>query len=109
MWTHLNENLPADARVLIWDRRGLYLEREYLWAWAMTRGIMSPESLDSPPLMRGELRRLGITHVAFHEPPGDPRSMALLRRTISETGCLEPYYRFGTTEVYEVDYSLCIP
>ena len=108
VWAYLNEHLPPDATVLIWDRRGLYLERNYVWAWSMPRGLVSPQSLDSPQFMRDELKRLGVTHVAFHDPaPDDPT--ASLRPIIEATGCLQPYYQFGSTEVYEVDYTRCSP
>ena len=108
VWAYLNERIPLDSTVLIDDRRGLYLERDYITAWATARGLVAKEAFEEPQLMRAELERLGVTHVAFHFPTSDAVT-ASVRPAVTATGCLQPYYTFGSTEVYEVDYSRCTP
>lgn len=77
----LNRQLPSKAKVLIWEDRGFYLERDYLWASGLWRGLASREELvDSEKLVEA-LERLGVTHLAWDRGMTASAELERLRRT----------------------------
>lgn len=60
----MNQNLPADAKVLfLWRNRGYYLERGYLGDDSFSRFLTLYEDDASPGAIAARLRDRGYTHV----------------------------------------------
>lgn len=102
----INQNLPDDAKVLVWDRRGFYLERDYAWAMSLVTGYLPPGVVEDWSRLRSELEALNITHVAFSEgkaPNADREVLNPLRTTLVESGCLVPVYASETMSLFRIE------
>ena len=109
-YQYLNRVLPEDANVLIWDERGYYLKRDYIWAGGLTRGMTTPEQLTDPAELLVLLRSLHITHTAWHPSRVQNEGFAKLRETLLATGCTFPAYQTETIVVRRIDYGrTCTP
>jgi len=66
-YAYANEHLPEDARVLLalYECRGYYLERDYVWANPISQRFLRLEEFSSPEQLADELQALGFTHVIF--------------------------------------------
>jgi hypothetical protein len=91
----INRELPADARVLLWEPRGYYLERSYVLASEFVQTMADPARVYDPQHVVDELRRFGLTHVAMN----DNYLRRRLRQTLEATGQLECLYQGGTMVV----------
>ena len=91
----INQELPADARVLLWESRGYYLERSYVHASEFVQTLANPARIYDPQYVVDELRRFGITHVAMN----DNYLRRRLRQTLEATGRLECLYEGRTMVV----------
>ena len=63
----MNQSLPSDSRVLLWESRGYYLNLDYFRLWEFFTGVANRTQLQSPDTVLDELQRWGITHVAMTE------------------------------------------
>jgi len=80
----LNKALPSQARLLIWEDRGFYLDREYLWASGLARGLASFEELqDSERLVR-RLEQWGVTHLVWGRAASASKELERLRQLLME-------------------------
>jgi 4-amino-4-deoxy-L-arabinose transferase-like glycosyltransferase len=62
--TWVNQNLPADAKVLVMGLAGwYYLDRDWLVGDSAYQGHLAYHDLSDPQGLETELRELGITHV----------------------------------------------
>jgi hypothetical protein len=103
----LNRILPREASVLLWDTRGYYLDRPYVWANSVAQGLIPPEQQRQPADLLRALRERGITHVAMF--PGDaPASSDVpierLQYTLQTSGALKPTYQSRTMVLSEIAY-----
>jgi 4-amino-4-deoxy-L-arabinose transferase-like glycosyltransferase len=66
-YAYANEHLPEDARVLLalWESRGYYLERDYMWANPISQRFIRFERFSSAEQLADELRARGFTHIIF--------------------------------------------
>lgn len=62
---YINEELPSNAKVLSWESRNFYLDRQHLRVYEFMYGLADADKLASSDEVVGELRRWGITHVAM--------------------------------------------
>ena len=99
-YRYMNEHLPEDAKVLLWDSRGLYLDRSYLRVLEFMYDLSTPERLaDAEPAL-AELRRFGITHVSMT----DEFLRRWFRRVLEESGQLDCLYQSSEMVVCAVWY-----
>jgi hypothetical protein len=103
-YQYLNQILPENANVLIWDERGYYLKRDYTWVGGLTRGMATPEQLTDPFKLLELLRSLGITHAAWHPSRNFSEGKTRLRETLVATGCTISIYESKTIVVVRIDY-----
>jgi hypothetical protein len=101
----INRTLPPDAMVLLWDTRGYYLERKYIWANAVAQGLIPLEQQQRPADLVDALRARGTTHVAMF--PGEPPTASdvpieRLQRTLLASGSLRPIYESETMVLSEL-------
>lgn len=66
-FVYANDNLPPDAYVLLalYESRGYYLEREYMWANPISQRALRLEQFSSPEELAVDLKSRGITHILF--------------------------------------------
>ena len=81
----INRELPADAKVLLWESRGYYVERPNLYAREFLETLADPTRIYNRRFVVDELRRFGITHVAMN----DNHLRRRLRETLEATGRLD--------------------
>ena len=86
---YMNRELPPDARVLLWDSRGYYMERPYIFASEFIQTMADPARIYDTETVVNELRRFGITHVAMNQ---NTRRLQL-RQTLEDTGQLNCLYQ----------------
>ncbi|MFN0072780.1 MAG: hypothetical protein ACKVVP_14950 [Chloroflexota bacterium] len=101
----LNQTLPADAVVLLWDTRGYYLERSYIWANAVAQGLIPLERQREPADLVAALRERGVTHVAMvpgDAPAGSDVPIVRLQYTLQSSGNLKEIYRSATMTLTEL-------
>jgi hypothetical protein len=101
----INQLLPREASVLLWDTRGYYLDRPYIWANSVAQGLVPPEQQQQPAELVRALQARGITHVAMF--PGEaPASSDLqierLQYTLQTSGQLRPIYQSETMVLSEI-------
>ena len=84
----MNKNLPADSKVLLWESRGFYLDRPYMYVLPFMYGPADLSRLQSSEEVLEELRRWNITHVAMT----DEGKRLWLRETLEATGKLVCVY-----------------
>lgn len=96
-----NENLPPAARVLlVGDKRGFYLERDYRWGTLTSQGIVPWWDFESVGAARARLAELGVTHVLVNRGelpppgPGAPPEVALVHELLA--GSRELHAERGT-------------
>ena len=92
---YMNRELPPDARVLLWDSRGYYMERPYIFAFEFIQTMADPARIYDTETVMNELRRFGITHVAMNQ---NSRRLQL-RQTLEDTGQLNCLYQGRSTVV----------
>lgn len=63
-----NEHLPADARVLlaIYETRGYYLERDYVWANPLGQRVIRFEQIEDAMTLRAMLAEMGIHYMIYN-------------------------------------------
>lgn len=63
----INKSLPSNARVwmAVWESRGYYLDREYLWANPVSQRMLPMENIKDADQLSQELQSLGVTHILF--------------------------------------------
>lgn len=61
----MNENLPKNAKVLLWSNDGYYLEKNYIYCLEFITRMSEEEILYNPEHTLNHLKRFGITHVAM--------------------------------------------
>jgi hypothetical protein len=103
----INQVLPPHATVLLWDTRGYYLERPYVWANSVAQGLVPPERQRRPDDLLPALRDRGVTHVAMF--PGDAHATSeapieRLQFTLQTSGALRPIYQSATMVLSEIVY-----
>ncbi|MDA2932731.1 hypothetical protein MYX82_00145 [Acidobacteria bacterium AH-259-D05] len=91
----INRELPEDARVLLWEPRGYYLRRSYIYALEFIQTLANPSHIYDPQFVVSELQRFGITHVAMN----DNYLRRHLRQTLEATGKLDCLYEGRTMTV----------
>ena len=66
-FTYANKHLPKDAYVwmTIWEARGYFLDRRYMWANLISQRDFVWEHIDDPHRLADELRSRGFTHILF--------------------------------------------
>lgn len=67
VFSYANENLPEDAYVLLalYECRGYYLDRKYMWANPISQRALRLEQFATADELSNELRARGFTHVLF--------------------------------------------
>jgi hypothetical protein len=103
----VNQVLPRHATVLLWDTRGYYLDRPYVWANSVAQGLVPPQLQRQPADLLPALRDRGITHVAMF--PGDAPATSevpieRLQYTLQASGALRPIYQSATMVLSEIVY-----
>ncbi len=101
----INRILPSDANVLLWDTRGYYLERKYIWANSVAQGLIPQAQQERPAELVEALRGRGTTHVAMF--PGEASATSdvpieRLQRTLQASGSLRPIYQSETMVLSEL-------
>ena len=96
----MNQSLPPDSRVLLWESRGYYLDVDYLRLWEFFTGVADQPQLQSPGTVLDELQRWGITHVAMTE----EGKRLWFREVLEATGQLNCLYEDEFMTVCEVQY-----
>jgi hypothetical protein len=101
----LNQMLPSNATVLLWDTRGYYLDRTYVWANAVAQGLIPLEQQRQPAELVQALRSRGVSHVAMF--PGDAPATSevpieRLQYTLTASGNLRPIYQSPTMVLSEL-------
>jgi hypothetical protein len=81
----INEYLPAEAKVLLWETRGYYLERPNIYAKEFVQSLADPDRIYDHRFVVEELRAFGITHVAMN----DNSLRRQLRQTLEQSGELD--------------------
>ena len=102
---YINRNLPPTSKILIWDTRGFYLDRDYEWAQEVAGRILEPGRLDEVGYVLGKLEELGISHVAFRATDVQPDASnpsERLRYTLATSGCLDPVYTSDSMKLYRI-------
>ena len=84
----MNNNLPRDAKVLLWSNDGYYMDINYLYALGFITTMASGEKLYDSKEVINELSRFGITHVAMT----DNYLRMALRETLEESNQLKILY-----------------
>ena len=84
----MNENLPEESKVLLWESRGYYLDVPYLRSLEFMYGLADIEALESPETVVQELQSWGITHVAMTDEP----KRLWVRENLEATGQLDCVY-----------------
>lgn len=66
-YSYANEHLPSDAYVLLalYESRGYYLDRDYVWANPISQRILRLEQFTDADQLAAELHTRGFTHVIF--------------------------------------------
>ena len=59
----MNENLPADARVLTFDLHGYYLRQNYIWGIPQYTGYLDYAQFQKADDWLEAMRALGVTHI----------------------------------------------
>jgi 4-amino-4-deoxy-L-arabinose transferase-like glycosyltransferase len=101
-----NEHLPADAKVLLmpFENRGYLLDRDYLWASAISQRVLKLEQYQDGGALWRNLREKGITHVldnpdlVFSGIRYWPRIEGLLNEL--KTAYADPIYARNGTAIY---------
>ena len=93
---YMNRHLPSDARVLLSDTRGYYLDRPHVHAREFVQSMADPDRVYDPNLVVEELTRLGITHVALID-IDSPSSR--LRQALEKSGQLDCLFQGQTMTV----------
>ncbi len=64
---YANQHLPEDAYVLLalYESRGYYLDREYMWANPISQRVLRLEQVVSAHDLADQLKTLGVTHILF--------------------------------------------
>ncbi len=67
VFSYANEHLPEDAYILLalYECRGYYLNRRYIWANPISQRVLRFEQFATPEELRDDLKARGITHVLF--------------------------------------------
>ncbi|MGB9872140.1 MAG: ArnT family glycosyltransferase [Anaerolineae bacterium] len=67
VFSYANENLPRDAYVLLalYECRGYYLDRRYMWANPISQRVLRLEQFATSEELSNELRSRGVTHILF--------------------------------------------
>jgi hypothetical protein len=91
----MNEELPPDSKVLLWDSRGYYLERPYVFALEFIGTVADSKRIYDPEQVGDELRRSGITHVAMT----NNYLRLRLRETLEASGELDCVYERAEVKV----------
>lgn len=67
VFSYANENLPEDAYVLLalYECRGYYLNRKYMWANPISQRSLRLEQFSTSEELANELRSRGFTHILF--------------------------------------------
>lgn len=67
VFSYANQNLPEDAYVLLalYECRGYYLNRRYMWANPISQRILRLEQFATPEELNKELQLRGFTHILF--------------------------------------------
>lgn len=62
-----NQNLPSDAYVwlALYESRGYYLDRDYMWANPISQRALPLESFDNSDELATALSKRGFTHIIF--------------------------------------------
>jgi hypothetical protein len=66
-FAYANRNLPSDAKVLLslYESRGYYLERTYMWANPISQRVLRLEEFGSSEQLAEALQERGFTHILF--------------------------------------------
>ncbi len=67
VFSFANEHLPEDAYVLLalYECRGYYLERRYMWANPISQRVLRLEQFATSEELSDELKARGFTHILF--------------------------------------------
>lgn len=67
VFSYANENLPEDAYVLLalYECRGYYLDRKYMWANPISQRVLRLEQFATSEELSDELKTRGFTHILF--------------------------------------------
>jgi 4-amino-4-deoxy-L-arabinose transferase-like glycosyltransferase len=68
-FSYANNSLPKDAYVLLalYESRGYYLERKYMWANPISQRVLRFEQFGSPNELMNDLADRGFTHILFRK------------------------------------------
>jgi 4-amino-4-deoxy-L-arabinose transferase-like glycosyltransferase len=103
-----NHNLPTDAYVwlALYESRGYYLDRDYMWANPISQRAFPLESFDNSDELAAALSKLGFTHIIFRSAQLERYTYirhgkevtALTQRLLAEHG--ELLYQSSELELY---------
>jgi hypothetical protein len=88
-YQYMNQNLPPNSKVLLWESRGFYMDIPYLRVLEFMYGLADMSRLQSSEAVLEELRRWDITHVAMTQ----EGKRLWLREMLEGTGKLDCVYK----------------
>jgi hypothetical protein len=109
-YTYVNEDLPESAKVLLFlfESRGYYLKRDYLWANPIGQRVLRLEQFANADELALELRNHGFTHLFFNRAQIEPYRHIRYGDTITQLAYTlianhtRRLYQAGDIEVYEL-------
>jgi hypothetical protein len=110
VYDYANKNLPQDALawLALYESRGYYLDRNYLWANPISQRLLPLENLSTPEDLANNLAQHGVTHIIFRRANLErytyirygPQVTQLVLNMLDQYGKLQ--YSAGDLELYRL-------
>jgi 4-amino-4-deoxy-L-arabinose transferase-like glycosyltransferase len=107
---YMNRELPKDAKVWlsVWESRGYYLDREYIWANLVNQRIIKLEQIQDADQLAQVLEAQGVTHILYSTVlldrlayiPTANQATSLIRQFVEKHGRL--LYQSKPSEIFEL-------
>jgi hypothetical protein len=109
-YAYANQNLPENAKVLLflYESRGYYLQRDYMWANPIGQRVLRLEQFANAGQLAAELHRRGFTHLLFNQAQVEPYRNIRHGDAITQLAYdllanhARQLYQSGNLEVYEL-------
>ena len=66
-FSYMNDNLPVNAKVLLWSNHGYYMNRDYIYVIGFITNLADSNKISNPDFVVDELKLHGITHLAMND------------------------------------------